>query len=400
MKKISLAFPFFLVIFEVAAYMSNDAYLPALPKLMTDYLVNQDMVMYTVSVWCLGMSLSLFWGPVSDRYGRRHTMTLGIFLFSLATIVCAVTQQFWLFMIARFVQGLSTNTISVAGYASVHESYDTRSAIKLTAVMTAISVVAPAVGPVWGAWMMSFTHWRSIFHVLLVGAMISFVGIWVSMHETLKKPQPIHVRQIAKRYFAILGNKNFQLITLSLSLYMIVFLAWIVETPFIIMTRYKQPASTFGIIQFIVYGTMIVFSPIASWMHGRFQIDRVISWGYAVFFLGTCLVCLSANLLESWWYCVYAMAIVSVGASMLWGVLYRFAFESVPDETMGLKSALASMMVSFGAFLGSYLVTWINAASFINLSYFMLFFSTLLVGLYMTVLRKRLRMLINQCVSR
>ena len=114
-------------------------------------------------------------------------------------------------------------------------------------------------------------------------------------------------------------------------------------------------------------------------------------------FLGAVLLCLSAYFADSWWYCVYAMAVVSIGASMIWGVLYRFAFESVPDETMGLKSALASMIVSFGSFLGSFLVTLVNAQSFINLSIFIVFFSTLLLLLYLFVLKARIRVLVDQC---
>lgn len=397
MKKYSLIFPVFLVLFEIAAYMSNDAYLPALPTLMTDYSVTQDMAMYTVSMWCLGMSLSLFWGPLSDRYGRRNNMLIGVFLFSIATIVCAVTANFWLFIFARFTQGLSTNTISVAGYASVHEMYKTRMAIKLTAVMTAVAVVAPAVGPVWGAWMMSFTHWRTIFYVILIGALVSYVGIWMSMPETLKERRPIDIPKVCLRYMAILSNSNFLLITISLAIYMIVFLAWIVETPFIIMSNYGLSASTFGIVQLIVYGTMIFFSPIASWMHGRFAIDKVITAGYFVFFAGSILLCFSAYFADSWWFCVYSMAIVSMGASMIWGVLYRFAFESVPEETMGLKSALASMIVSFGSFLGSFLVTLVNAQSFINLSIFIVIFSILLLAIYLSVLRSRIKILVDAC---
>jgi multidrug resistance protein len=107
-------------------------------------------------------------GPLSDRLGRRPILICGMLLFVLATLACALTTDFNLFLAGRFVQGATVCFILVAGYASIHEMYEQKEAIKIISLMNSVTVVAPALGPLIGGLIVTFATWRWTFWPLEV----------------------------------------------------------------------------------------------------------------------------------------------------------------------------------------------------------------------------------------
>ena len=93
-KPISLYLPLFFVLYQITLYLSNDAYLPALPQIKLDFATTLALTQMTLSLWFLGSASSqLFIGPLCDRYGRRRTVFVGGFMFVLSTLLCVSAQN-------------------------------------------------------------------------------------------------------------------------------------------------------------------------------------------------------------------------------------------------------------------------------------------------------------------
>ena len=137
-KKYLIIFPIALAVLEAGTYLGNDAYLPALPNLMHDMHINQQFAQYTLISWFLGSaSVQLFIGPLADFYGRRPIVLWGAAIFILTSLTCAYPDQYWLLLIARFLQGTAACTTIVGGYATVHEAFDSHKSVRVIALMGA-----------------------------------------------------------------------------------------------------------------------------------------------------------------------------------------------------------------------------------------------------------------------
>ncbi|MFN7097907.1 MAG: MFS transporter, partial [Gammaproteobacteria bacterium] len=141
-------FPILLALYEVVTYLSNDMYLPALPQLANDLHTTNALAQLSLTTWFLGAaSMQLILGPISDRYGRKPVLLIGGIFFVIATLICAMTPDMTTMLIARFFQGCAVCSVTVAGYATIHELYDQKAAMKALALMGSITVLAPAFGP-------------------------------------------------------------------------------------------------------------------------------------------------------------------------------------------------------------------------------------------------------------
>ena len=157
--KATLVFPLLLALYEIATYLSNDAYLPALPHIARDLNTSHHLIQLTLTTWFMGSaSMQLFLGPVCDRIGRRPVLLFGGIVFITSTVGCALTQDVYLLLILRFIQGSTITSMVVAGYATIHDLFNREQAIHTLAVMNSITVLAPSFGPLFGAIILHFTN--------------------------------------------------------------------------------------------------------------------------------------------------------------------------------------------------------------------------------------------------
>ena len=189
--RLKLLFPLSLVFLEIGTYLANDMYLPGLPTISEQLGISQDQAQYTLLVWFLGSgSLQFLTGPISDSLGRRVVLLSGAILFCLSSLVCAMTSNLTLLLIARFIQGSAICAIVVPGYAAVHEHFESQSAIKIIAIMGSVTILAPAFGPLLGAIVIEVSHWRAIFWTLTIWGLIAFLILFFVMPETNQNPHP------------------------------------------------------------------------------------------------------------------------------------------------------------------------------------------------------------------
>lgn len=374
-KKQVLIFPFILVFLEIITYLSTDMYLPALPRIAADFNVTQDQAQYTQALWFLGsMSMQLILGPLSERYGRKLILSIGIFVFILTSIVCAVTNDINIFSLARLFQGTTVCAVIVAGYATIHDVYSGKQAVQILAIMGSITILAPALGPFIGAVIIGFSSWQTIFSLLAVCAVIGLVGVYIFMPTQTRD----HVARIDKNklinicvnYKQIVLNKKFMFLTLLNSLLIINFFIWIVESPFIIITQYSKSELYFGLAQLIVFGGYISGAQLAKILISKITAKQLCNLGLSVVGCSLMLLIILSYFENSIVLIIIAMFGVALGASSLSGLLNRTAIESA-TEPMAQRVAVYSLIISLAACVGSYLVTLINNMSFYNISWLM-----------------------------
>lgn len=160
--------------------LAVDAYLPAMPVIADSLGVSIHQIELTLSVYLVGFALGqLVGGPLSDRYGRRITIFIGLALYLVGGLLSAVSSSIELLLIARLVQAFGGGMGVVNTMAVVRDLYSGREAAAALSRVVMIMMAAPLIAPFLGSALLLISGWRSIFVGLSVyAALLLAVLVW------------------------------------------------------------------------------------------------------------------------------------------------------------------------------------------------------------------------------
>ena len=165
-----------MLIASIASFpaLSTDLYLPALPTMSEQLNCSVPLVNLSLSVFFISISISsLFWGPLSDKYGRKPIMVIGIPLYVVSSFFCVVSQNVFQLIAARMFQAIGAGAAMAVNMAVVKDVFPGRKRERTFALVSMLTGVIPVVAPVIGAYVLKLTSWRGAFGVLtLIGALV------------------------------------------------------------------------------------------------------------------------------------------------------------------------------------------------------------------------------------
>lgn len=178
--------PTLLLLLTVFGPISMDLYLPALPALTRELAAATSVAQLTVTACLIGLAAGqLIAGPLSDRYGRRGILLIGIIAYIGTSLLCAISPTIELLIAARLVQGLTGGVGIVIAQAAGRDVYSGGALIRFYGRLTVVGGFAAIVGPLLGGLLNGVTDWRGLFVFLaLIGAGILAVTL-VAFDETL-----------------------------------------------------------------------------------------------------------------------------------------------------------------------------------------------------------------------
>ncbi|UNM05750.1 MAG: MFS transporter [Holosporaceae bacterium] len=280
-------------------------------------------------------------------------------------MMCAMAPTIEMLLLARFLQGSVVSTVTVVGYAAVHELYTRKKTVKLLSIMASVILIAPASGPIVGSWVLEFFSWRVIFYLISALGVLGALGIYLFMPNDGVRQQ-ISFQAVIQDYKAPIKNGRFMRYGIGLSILISTFFVWIVESPFVIVSGLKHAPSVFGWAQLFVFGSGIG-SQVAKFLVDRLHVSGLIRLAVTIIALGfICFIGTSYftnNLLLN----VGSMMLIGIGASQTFGGLNRLAVES-SNVTMVSRTALISLMTSLTGTIASFIMTLFNNQTFFNMA--------------------------------
>ncbi|MEZ8243490.1 hypothetical protein BCT10_09975 [Vibrio splendidus] len=200
---------FFLVIISAFPPLTIDLYLPALPQMVEVFNTDRSMVNLTLSSYFVTYAIGLlFWGPLSEKFGRKPILLIGLAGYMVASILCAMTNSIEQLIGARVFQAFAGSAITVIATAIVKDLYDGREREKIMATIMSLVIIAPMVAPVFGAFLLKIASWRMMFVTLAIfGAFASVLAC--CYRETLENKYQGSIFRSWGRMGVVIKNRSF-----------------------------------------------------------------------------------------------------------------------------------------------------------------------------------------------
>ncbi|MDO9378434.1 MAG: multidrug effflux MFS transporter [Nocardioidaceae bacterium] len=168
------------------APLATDMYVPAFPLVADELGVGATQVQLTLTTFFVGMALGqLVGGPVSDRLGRRRPLLVALVVMTLASVVCATTPGITLMMVARLVQGLAGGWAMVIARSVVVDLASGPRLVGGLNLVQGVAGVAPIVGPLVGALVLTLSDWRVSFWLLAAWSVVMVASVALTLDESL-----------------------------------------------------------------------------------------------------------------------------------------------------------------------------------------------------------------------
>ncbi|WP_328376715.1 multidrug effflux MFS transporter [Streptomyces sp. NBC_00440] len=266
--------------------LSMDMYLPALPE-VTDALHSPAAtVQLTLTACLIGMALGqLVVGPMSDKWGRRRPLLIGMAVYVAATAVCAFAPSVELLIGFRLLQGLAGSAGIVIARAVVRDLYDGLEMARFFSTLMLISGVAPIVAPLIGGQILQITDWRGVFVLLtVVGSLLTLV-VWKWLHETLP-PERRHtggVGHALRTMRTLIADRVFTGYLLAGGLAFGALFAYISASPFVVQDIYGASPQMFSLLFGINSVGLVAVGQInGKLLVGRVSLDKALGFGLMV----------------------------------------------------------------------------------------------------------------------
>jgi DHA1 family bicyclomycin/chloramphenicol resistance-like MFS transporter len=345
--------------------LSMDMYLPSLPDIGRTLNAPTLQVQLTISSYLFGFAVGqIFYGPVSDRFGRRPILLAALVLYALATIGCALAQSIGALIGLRFLQAVGGAGAIVLARAVVRDIYSGTRAGRELSLMGAITGVAPIIAPVIGGVLQVWFGWRASF-VLLVAFAVMIGSIAARLlPETLREPinTPYSLIAMGEMYRSVAVHRGFLANLAILTSAFIGLFAWISGAPVVMQSAiYNLSPFGFGATFAVGAGGYVLGTLIAARIVMRFGLNRMIGMGTAIMALGGVAMAavIGSGLPHVLWF-VGAMTIYLAGLGFALPATMAGALTPFPDRAgtassvMGLaqQTGAALSAAAVGAYLG------------------------------------------------
>lgn len=257
--------------------LATDLYLPALPQISADLGTTESRVKFTLTTVMIGMALGqLVIGPLSDRWGRRVPMLVGIGVFTTSTLAIALAGSVEVFTVLRFVQGLSAAAGLVISRAVVRDVFSGDAAATFFSRLVLLSGLAPMLSPVLGGQLLLLGPWPILFVVLGMTGVLSFVLVLYALPESLAPERRERVRptQQLQLFGRLLRDVRFIGPTLTLSLNFAMSFTYISTFSFVSQSQFDATAQQFSLVFAVTTLGMILGNQLNAALVGRVEIHR------------------------------------------------------------------------------------------------------------------------------
>jgi len=265
--------------------------LPAVPAIRQDFAVSGDIAQLTLSLSMAAIAVgTLTWGPLSDKYGRKPIILLGLSITLLGSLLCYFADTISALIAGRFVQAFGAAVGLVLARAIVRDVYGAAQSARIIATVVMVMVVIPMISPALGGELLIRFGWEATGAAIAAFSLAMLLLIGSSLPETLKEPVPFEgVGEMLRTFGNLLSSRVFSGYAFCVTFVSVVFFSFIAAGPEIVVSVMERPANEYGYYFILLPSGFMAGSYIARHYGLRLHIDRLMLIGMLIAIAGLCL---------------------------------------------------------------------------------------------------------------
>jgi len=229
--------------------LAIDMYLPALPRLAEAYQASPAAVQMTLATFFAGFAVGqAFYGPITDRYGRKPPLYFSLTLFALASAGCALAPTVEWLAAFRLLQALGVAAGVVISRAMVRDLFPPAEMAHVFSTLMLVIGLAPILAPLAGGYLLAWFDWQSIFWLMSGLSLLCLLVVALRLDETHRpavRPS-LRLGPVLRGYGALLADRAFMAYALCGGLSLGGMFAYIAGSPFVLIELHRVPAETYG----------------------------------------------------------------------------------------------------------------------------------------------------------
>ncbi len=325
--------------------LTMSIYTPVMPSVGHDLVATPDNVKLTLTTYMIGFAVGqLFYGPLSDRYGRRPVLLGGLFFFTLTTFACSFAPSIGGLIGLRILQGLGAASGSVLGRALTRDAYTFQ---EMPLVMSWISLgqnIAPSLAPTIGGVLGEWASWRATFWFVGGFGAILFLVVLAGLGETNKfRSERLDLGSLMRGSGEMLRDRRFLGHILPLGFAFAMNFGMLAGVPFILQESLGFSPREFGLIVLLSVGGFTAGTFVNNRLMGRVAPSTIIQhsgWFHVAALIG--MAALSLSGVVTWWAIVGPHMVLSFGTGMIVANANAGAVGMYP-KLAGTASSLAGL---------------------------------------------------------
>lgn len=341
--------------------LAIDVMLPALPAMGEALgVAHENERQYVLTSYLIGFGIAqLFFGPISDRFGRRMPLIVGLVIYIVAAALATIAPNFLTLLVLRFIQGMGAAATRVVGQSAVRDRFSGRAMAEVMSLIFMVFMAIPVIAPSIGQLLLFTGHWEMIF--LFMAGLAAAITVWAYLRlaESLTEDnrRPLHPRVIAEGFGLVFSNRSAFFYGVS-SIFIMGALFGFIGTAQQIYVDIYGLGAWFPVAFAAVAGLMAVSSFLNSRIVGRFGMRRVTHTALVSFALTSGLwLFLAVNDMLPFWAFMVVFALTMFSFGMVGSNTQALAMEPLGAVAGTASSVFGFMQTVGGAAIGAWIGT-------------------------------------------
>lgn len=265
-----------LTLITFSGTLAMHIFVPAMPEAGQALGANIGEMQMTMSVYIFGLAMGqLLYGPLSDRFGRRPLLMIGLLVYTLTSVAAAFATAINGLIVLRLFQALGGCAGLVIGRAMARDSVQSHEAARRLALMNLMVVFGPGAAPLIGSALASSLGWRSIFIALSVLGIVNLICAWFLLPESRTRKEVPKSNSLGRDYGRLLTSPTFLGYAIGGACATTAMYAFIGASPFIFAHQLHRPDYEIGVYPAILMGGVALGSMVASKLFSLVRIERL-----------------------------------------------------------------------------------------------------------------------------
>lgn len=345
-----------LLLVACLAGITSDIYAPSIPAISLALNTSIDLVQWSMAIYMFGLSGSqLIYGPLSEGYGRRPILMLGLIIAFLGSIICYFASGIELLIFGRFIQGCGAGACAALWRSIFRDVFVGVELAKYGSYLSIFMVFVVPAAPLLGGYLQQYFDWRASFLFLGIYLLFTLLSVFFAFKETGLHHHRSRLTKsfILNTYLELVKSRLFMGYSLCVFLTFGAFFSWFAVGPVLLIDILGYSPATFGLMSFIALcGAMAVGSFLNARLVERFGIYAMLRFGWSLTFLAGLAMLITYHFIGVNAYVIAgSVSIFYLGSTFIFANTFAGAFAKVGKIAGFAGSVYGAIQIAGGSVL-------------------------------------------------